>query len=161
MICPNAAGLNWSNKMTARVRSVLKKQQAATKKRLYCPLPAACCLLLSLGGCQPNDRGPLLSHGQPVSYWLEQLKQSDAKARKKAVTALGHVCTADPAVVPALIAAVMDRDAAVRDEAVLALLRIGPDAIEARSVLLEAERDKDSKVREHAGKALARIQGKS
>jgi HEAT repeat protein len=118
-------------------------------------------LVPMLSACRPADSGPLVSHGRPVSYWLEQLKQPDAKTRKKAVAALGHVGAADRAVIPALIAAVKDRDAAVRDEAVLALLRIGPDAIDARSVLLEAERDRDAKVREHARKALARIQRSS
>jgi HEAT repeat protein len=122
---------------------------------------ATAVLILLLSGCRPAGRGPVLSHGQPVAYWVGQLKQPDAKARKKAVAALGHVGAADPAVIPALIAAVKDRDAGVRDEAVLALLRIGPDALDARSVLLEAEHDKDPRVREHARKALQRLEGKS
>jgi HEAT repeat protein len=116
---------------------------------------------LAIGGCRQNESGPILSHGRPVAYWVEQLKLADPKARKKAVAALGHVGTADRAVLPALIAAVKDRDASVRDEAVLALLRIGPDALDARSVLLEAERDSDRRVREDARKALDRIQSKS
>jgi HEAT repeat protein len=112
-------------------------------------------------GCQSKDSTPVISHGQPVTHWVEQLKSPDAKQRKHAVTALGHIGAADPVVIPALIGAVEDKDSAVRDEAVLALLRIGPPAIDAISVLLEAERDPDPKVREHARKALARIQGKS
>jgi hypothetical protein len=124
-------------------------------------VPVAVLFALAIGGCQPKDLGPMLSHGRPVAHWVEQLKLADAKARKKAVAALGHVGTADRAVIPALIAAVKDRDAGVRDEAVLALLRIGPDAIDARSVLLEAERDPDHRVRASARKALQRIQSKS
>jgi HEAT repeat protein len=114
-----------------------------------------------LSGCYSKDTAPVISHGQPVSYWVEQLKSPDAKQRKHAVTALGHVGAADPLVVPALIGAVKDKDAGVRDEAVLVLLRIGPAAIDATSVLIEADRDPDPKVREHARKALARVQGKA
>jgi HEAT repeat protein len=100
-----------------------------------------------------------LSHGKPVTYWIEALNSSDAKERKKAVEALGHVGPADSAVIPALGRAVKDRDAAVRAQAVLALLNIGPDAKKAIPVLIEAQTDKDAKVREYAGKAIKRIEG--
>ena len=90
---------------------------------------ASLCLLL-LGCSRPTD--PLTSHGKPVAHWLEELKQPDAKARKKAVVALGAVGKADPAAIPALIAVVKDdRDGRVRNEAVVALLNIGPDAEDA------------------------------
>ena len=82
-----------------------------------------------LSGCYSKDAAPVMSHGQPVAHWVDQLKNPDAKQRKHAVTALGHVGAADPLVVPALIGAVKDKDAGVRDEAVLARLRIGPAAI--------------------------------
>jgi HEAT repeat protein len=111
-------------------------------------------------GCY-KDTAPVITHGQPVAHWVEQLKSPDAKQRKHAVIALGHVGAADSQVVPALIGAIKDKDAGVRDEAVLALLRIGPPAIDATSALLEAERDPDSKVRDHAKRALDRIQGKT
>jgi HEAT repeat protein len=114
-------------------------------------------LLLLLGGCQKP--APLTTHGQPVSHWVETLKQPDAKARKKAVVALGHAGAADPAAIPALTTALKDRDAGVRREAVLALLNLGPDAREAAPALAEARKDKDARVREYAGKALERIQG--
>jgi HEAT repeat protein len=116
------------------------------------------CILVLLAGCGKKS-GTILSHGKPVSYWIEALNASDAKERKKAVEALGHVGPADSAVIPALAGAVKDRDAAVRAQAVLALLNIGPDAKEAIPVLIEAQTDKDSKVREYAGKAIKRIEG--
>ena len=121
--------------------------------------PMLCVSLLA--GCRAKDTAPVLSHGQPVSHWIEKLQSSDAQTRKHAVAALGHVGAMDPAVIPALIGALKDKDARVRDEAVLALLRIGPPAIDATSALIEAERDPDAKVREHARKALERIQAKS
>lgn len=114
--------------------------------------------LVLLCGCQ-GEQGPLLSHDKPVAHWLNELKKPDAKARKKAVVALGHVGKADAAAIPALTSALKDRDAGVRDQAVLALLNLGPDAKEAVPALTEAKNDPDGTVRSHASKALARIQG--
>jgi HEAT repeat protein len=112
--------------------------------------------VLLLPGCRGEEEPPL-SHGKPVDYWLGQLKKPDPKLRKRAVAALGHVGTADPAVLPALQEAVKDRAAAVRDEAVLALFNIGPEAMEAVETLRKAEEDKDPIVRAHATTALERI----
>jgi hypothetical protein len=111
-----------------------------------------------LAGCGKQQE-PLLSHGKPVAYWLDELKKSDATARKKAVKALGHVGKADPEALRALIGAVKDRDASVRDQAVLALLNIGPAVKAAVPVLTEAEHDQDVTVRSHATKALEIIAG--
>jgi HEAT repeat protein len=114
-------------------------------------------LAILLAGCDRKQE-PLVSHGKSVSHWLQELAKANPKARKKAVSALGHVGTADAAVIPALIDAVKDRDAAVRNEAVLALLNIGPDAEAAIPVLTQAQSDKDATVRAHATKAIQRIQ---
>ena len=114
-------------------------------------------MIVVIAGCVKKE--PLLSHGQPVSHWLQTLHDPDPKTRKKAVVALGHVGTADPAAIPAVIEAVKDPDPTVRAEAVLALLNLGPDAKEAIPTLTDAQTDKDAKVREYAGKALERIQG--
>jgi HEAT repeat protein len=116
--------------------------------------------LILLAGCARN-KGPLVTHGKPVSHWLEELKQQQPKARKKAVIALGHVGKANPAAMPAVIAALKDRDAGVRDAAVLALFNNGPDARDAIAALKEAANDRDPTVRSHALKALERIQGGS
>jgi HEAT repeat protein len=107
--------------------------------------------LTLLGGC--GRREPVLSHGHPVSYWVEKLHDPDAPARKKAVVALGHAGTADPGAIPAVIGAVHDRDAGVRREAVLALLNLGPAAWEAVPALTEAQNDRDAQVRAYAVKA--------
>src|SRR6516165_4122980 len=111
-----------------------------------------CILLLGLGvlvlGC--GKREPVISHGQPVSHWLEALNDPNAQARKKAVTALGHVGAADPEAIPAVIRAVKDPDAIVRTEAVLALLNLGPAAKDAVPALEQARTDRDPKVRDYA-----------
>src|SRR5262249_17918136 len=95
-------------------------------------------LAFSLAGCA--RKGPVVSHGQPVDPWVAQLKSPDAKARKKAVVALGHAGPADPAAVPALAGAVKDADPAVRAQAILAILNIGPQAKEALPALEEAQK---------------------
>jgi HEAT repeat protein len=107
-------------------------------------------------GCS-RQRAPVTAHGQPVSHWLEALKDPDARTRKKAVTALGHVGDADPAAIPALTEALKDRDPSVRDTAVLALLNIGPAAKSAVPALNDAQNDRNPTVRDHAGKAIERI----
>jgi HEAT repeat protein len=113
-------------------------------------------LVLIFAGCRKNNE-PLLSHGQPVVHWLAELKKPDFKAKKRAIRALGHVGTADPKVIPALMHAVKDQDARVRSEAVLALLNLGPDVQEAIPVLTEAQHDPNATVRSYAEKALERI----
>jgi HEAT repeat protein len=107
-------------------------------------------------GCG-REKQPLLSHGQPVSHWVEALHDRDPVKRKHAVTALGHVGTADPEAIPAVTVALKDSDAHVRAEAALALLNIGPAAKDAVTALEAAAKDKDAKVRSYAELALARI----
>jgi HEAT repeat protein len=110
-------------------------------------------------GCGKSEP-PLTAGGRPVSHWLDELKKPDPKARKKAVRELGHVGPADPAAIPAVTAAVKDKDAAVRREAVLALLNLGPAARDAAAALAEAAKsDPDPAVRQDAAKALERIRG--
>jgi HEAT repeat protein len=111
-----------------------------------------------LSGCAKKHK-PITANGKPVGHWLEELKNPDPKARKKAAVALGNVGRADPAAIPALIAVLKDRDATVRDSAVLALLNIGPKARDAIPALTEARYDKDATVRSHAVKAVERVQG--
>src|SRR5262245_35577210 len=94
-----------------------------------------------LNGC--GSKAPLTAHGKPVSHWVWALQDPDPKVRQKAVVALGHVGTADPAAIPAVTGAVKDRDAGVRRAAVLALLAIGPEARDALPALTEAQKDRD------------------
>ena len=114
-------------------------------------------LVLLTVGCHKAQ--PPMAHGKPVGEWVEALRDPDARARKKAVTVLGNVGAADPAVVPALAGAVRDSDAAVRAGAALALLKIGPAARDAEPALAEAQNDQDPAVRQYAARALERVRG--
>jgi hypothetical protein len=113
-------------------------------------------LSLGLAGC---SQAPPTSHGKPIAYWVEKVKDGDPKTRLKAVKALGHVGTADPAAVPALIEAVRDKDAEVRAAAIVALIPLGADAKGAVPALEQARNDPSPKVRLYAAKALEKVQG--
>ena len=113
-------------------------------------------LNLFLTGCAGKE--PVQAYGKPVAHWLEELKKPDAKARAKAVRALGQIGTADPEAIQALIGAVKDQDAAVKERAILALLQLGPAAKDAILALTEAKTDTDPAIRDQAQKALERIQ---
>jgi HEAT repeat protein len=118
-------------------------------------------LLLALstaGGCGARQDQEPKAGGKPLSHWLEAIHDKDATVRHKAATKLGNIGARDPAVVPALTAAVKDPDATVRAEAILSLLKIGPPAKDAIPVLTDALKDPDAKVRLYAEKALAQIE---
>jgi HEAT repeat protein len=120
------------------------------------PLLFVAALAFLAGGCGPSQ--PTLAGGKPIGYWVEALKDPDGKLRKTAVTKLGNVGPADPAVLPSLLDALKDSDAAVRDEAILALMKFGPGAKEAVPTLTDLRQsDPDARVREHARKALEKI----
>ena len=114
--------------------------------------------VVTVVGCGKPDP-PLTAGGKTVDVWLAELKKPDPKPRKKAVTELGHVGTADPAAIPALIEALKDADAGVRAAAVLGLSNIGPPAAVALPVVRELLTDKDPVVRKYAQSAVDRIQG--
>jgi HEAT repeat protein len=109
-----------------------------------------------LGGCGKAE--PPTAGGKSIGYWVDALRDRDAKVRKKAVRKLANVGATDPAAVPALAGALKDQDPGVRAEAALALLRIGPEAREAIPALQAATKDRDRTVRSHALKALEKVQ---
>ena len=116
-----------------------------------------CLAELTLAGCGAKRTELLSAHGNAVSYWIEELKKPQPKARIAAISALQSVGAADSAAIPALIGALGDTDAKVRDAAAVALLNIGPPAKEAVEALNKAKRDKDPTVRKHAAAALQQI----
>jgi HEAT repeat protein len=115
-------------------------------------------LAVLFAGCA-RSHSPTMAGGKPVSHWVEELQNRDAKARKHAVNKLGNVGTNDSAALPAILSALTDRDPAVRAEAILATMKCGQSAKEAIPVLAQLQKtDRDSRVREYAGKALEKLQ---
>ena len=114
---------------------------------------------LALGCGKSNVTNEKYFSGETVDHWLGEIKNPDAKARKKAADVLGNVGTVDPRAIPALVEAVKDRDAKVRDAAILGLSKIGPPAAAGEAALEAATRDPDPAVRQHATAALERIRG--
>jgi HEAT repeat protein len=125
-------------------------------KLIYHSIVAFAVLSCWLSGC--NKPQPTLSGGKPTSYWVASASSGDKRLRKEAVTKLGNAGGADPAVVPALVAALHDSSTEVRGEAILALLKVGPDAKRAASDLeAMARTDRDAKIRAYAARALAKL----
>src|SRR5437588_5142509 len=114
-------------------------------------------LAVVVSGCGKAE--PTLAGGKPVGYWVQALKDPDARLRKKAAFKLGNVGPADATALPALVEALSDPDAHVRSEAILALVKFGPAAKDARPVLAQLrQRDPSVQVRTQAGKALEKLQ---
>jgi HEAT repeat protein len=114
-------------------------------------------VFLVIGCGQPK---PTVAGGKPVSHWLQSLQDPDPKVRKKSVTKLGNLGTADSAALPAVLGALKDPDATVRCEAILALVRNGPAASEAIPTLTAMQRnDQNAQVRSYAAQALEKLQG--
>jgi HEAT repeats len=115
-------------------------------------LPAAC----NRRSAKPEQ---FTVSGKTVGYWIDVLKtpNSRVKDRIKAVRALGNVGDAAPAALPALIAALDDKDPKVRAEAVLAVGKSGTNAAAAVPRLEELTRDSDKRVSGYATKILPRL----
>src|SRR5205807_393904 len=96
--------------------------------------------------------------GKPVEHWVNALNDPDPRLRKTAAMKLGNIGQADPAVLPALEAALQDRDSSVRAEVILGLVKFRADAKSAIPKLTELRlRDPDAKVRDYAAKAIEKI----
>jgi HEAT repeat protein len=90
----------------------------------------------------------------------ELLALPDSATRLECLKNLARAGNATRAAVPALAAALADRDAEVRVLAAHVLGQIGPAARDAVEALNKAARDSDETVRASAEKALQRVQGK-
>jgi len=114
----------------------------------------------ALACCGCTRTGPTMAGGQSVAHWVQKLQSTDPKARRHAIEKLGNVGSENPAVLPALRAALADGDAQVRAEAIVALMKCGDAAKEALSALTEMQKkDSDPQVREYAGKAVEKLRG--
>jgi HEAT repeat protein len=105
--------------------------------------------LLAGGGC---------SRQKSTDELIADLKSSEEKDRIIAVRLLPQrKGDATPQIVPALVAALKDKQGDVRWSAAIGLGSLGDQAREAIPALKAAQRDRDARVREAAGVALTRI----
>jgi HEAT repeat protein len=110
-------------------------------------------LVLILAGCGKSE--PTLSGGKPIVFWVDALHAPDPRLRKEAAFKLGNAGPLEPAVYPAVVAALKDPDAQVRVEAVKALVKFGTTARDAVPALEEMQRrDNDARARQAAARAL-------
>jgi HEAT repeats len=130
-----------------------------TLGRIRATIAVATICLPQFVGCGGEPPSPLTG-GKSLSYWLQAVRAPDASVRKKAVFELGNVGPTDPAVIPALKAALQDREAPVRREALLALLKAPTEAGDALpTVQFMADRDPDPAVRNYAARAAKKLEG--
>src|SRR5262249_2443678 len=110
------------------------------------------CLVLLLGllacGC---------GRTKSTSELTADLKAGDEKERITAVRTLPHRTADASQVIPALIAALKDRDGDIRHDAAMGLGPLRDQAREALPALRAAQHDRDARVRKAAGVALSRI----
>ncbi len=113
-------------------------------------------VIFSLAGCHKEQ--PLVAGGKSVGHWIERSHDLNEKVRKEAVAKLGNVGNADPAVLPALIAALKDQNPAVRHAAIVGIVKYGPEASGARESLgIVQSNDPDPEVRDFAAKAVQKL----
>src|SRR5262249_8547090 len=115
-------------------------------------------LAIGLAACGCSPTKPTQAGGKPVSHWVQELKNPDAKVRRHAIAKLGNVGPKDASALPAVRDSLADADAGVRAEAIQAVMKFGAAAKEAESQLVALEKsDPSAQVRQYAGKALARL----
>ncbi len=77
--------------------------------------------------------------GKPASFWLNQLRDGDAKFRLQAVVALGGIAQRNKDAIPILVEAMKDRDDGVGHQAALSLAAVGADGLPALLAFLRDE----------------------
>src|SRR5437764_8981743 len=92
-----------------------------------------------------------------VAALVEELKRTDAGARKRAIDALAEIGPDAEASVPMLIAMLRDRDESIRRRTITALGKIGPRAQTSIPILIDTLNVQDAKIRRMAGAALLLI----
>jgi HEAT repeat protein len=103
--------------------------------------------LVLLAGCSNKS----------TTEWVDQVKAQDSAERLHAIRALGERPTEAAVVVPALSAALKDRDPFVRRDAAHALAKLGPEARPALPALRPLLKDRNHGVRKAATEALKKI----
>jgi HEAT repeats len=112
--------------------------------------------LLTVSGCNREERGPLLAGGREVKSWIADLLDPKPQVRRQAVLKLGNVGDSDPTAADALAEVLRDSDAIVRRAAVSAVAKLSQPSAEIMAQLrVMSDRDSDPRVRDYAKRAIA------
>jgi HEAT repeat protein len=110
-------------------------------------------LAVCLTGCGQEAR----YRGKSVTSWQKGLGAVDAKERRDAADAIGHLGPSASATIPSLVDMLKDADLSVRAKAAAALWSMGPAARSAVPSLQNALEDPSPEVRLNAAGALGEI----
>jgi HEAT repeat protein len=111
--------------------------------------------LLTVSGCNKEERGPILAGGREVKSWVADLHDPKPQVRRQAVLKLGNVGDADPSVAEGLAEALRDTDAIVRRDAVRAVAKLkNPSEAIMAQLKVMSETDRDSLARDYAQRAI-------
>jgi formylglycine-generating enzyme required for sulfatase activity/HEAT repeat protein len=116
-------------------------------------LGAAQCLPLAIAR---DDTDPI-SEGQPLSFWVKDLKSKDPATRKVALRAVGALGPKAKSAVGPVTKLLADSQPGVIERAAQTLVQIGPDAKDATGALVQLVSYPDSGVRKAAVEAITRI----
>ena len=115
--------------------------------------------LLTVSGCNREERGPILAGGREVKSWIADLHDPKPQVRRQAVLKLGNVGDTDPAAAEGLAEALRDSDAIVRRDAVSAVAKLSKPNEEIMAWLrVMSDRDRDPRVRDYAKRAIAHFE---
>ena len=112
--------------------------------------------LLTVSGCNREERGPILAGGREVKSWIADLRDPKPQVRRQAVLKLGNVGDSDPAAAEGLAEALRDTDPIVRRNAVSAVAKLSkPNEDIMARLRIMVDRDGDARVRDYAKRAIA------
>jgi HEAT repeat protein len=115
--------------------------------------------LLTVSGCNREQRGPILAGGREVKSWIADLRDPSPQVRRKAVLKLGNVGDSDPAAAVGLAEALHDSDPTVRRNAVSAVAKLRkPNEEIMASLRVMVDRESDARVRDYAKRAIVHFE---
>ena len=115
--------------------------------------------MLTVSGCNREERGPLLAGGREVKSWIADLHNPKSEVRRQAVLKLGNVGDSDPSAAEGLAEALRDSDPMVRRAAVSAVGKLSKPNEDIMAWLrIMGDRDSDPRVRDYAKRAITHFE---
>src|SRR5438105_528559 len=144
--------------LPTRISLARSKENSMKKLVIICLCLGASIRALTLGQSPSSDQKEPVYNGQPLSHWLEWLKDKDSlEHRHRAVLALTTMQSADKATIAALIEGLGDEEDLVSTSVARILGQLGPHAKSAVPALEEGLKSENVERRATAAHALWRI----